>query len=108
MRGTNSRVTTVEGKAMSAQTFWTDNLLNKLILVEDKAAGTAYANAIDSDVQHIVGAAFSYQVNDYYANLKSYSFNDNNSSLLRTVEHVGIDINHLESLGAWQPLLPPY
>ena len=52
---------------MSAQTFWTDKLLNKLILVEDKAAGTTYANAIDSDVQNIVAAAFSYQVNDYYA-----------------------------------------
>ena len=93
---------------MSAQTFWTDKLLNKLILVEDKAAGTTYANALDSDVQNIVGAAFSYQVNDYYANLKSYAFEDNNSSLLRTVEHVGIDINHLESLGTWHPLLPPY
>ncbi len=93
---------------MSAQTFWTDKLLNKLILVEDKAAGTTYANAIDSDVQNIVAAAFSYQVNDYYANLKSYAFDDNNSSLLRTVEHAGIDINHLESLGTWHPLLPPY
>jgi hypothetical protein len=93
---------------MSAQTFWTDKLLNQLILVEDKAAGTTYASPIVSDVQHIVGAAFSYQVNDYYANLKSYSFNDHNGSLLRTVEHVGIDINHLESLGTWQPLLPPY
>lgn len=93
---------------MSAQTFWTDKLLNKLVLVEDKAAGTTYANAIDSDVQHIIGAAFSYQVNDYYANLKFYSFNDNDIRLLRTVEHAGIDINHLESLGTWQPLLPPY
>ncbi len=93
---------------MSAQTYWTDKLLNNLILVEDKAAGTAYANVIDGDVQHITGAAFSYQVNDYYTNLKFYSFNDNDRSLLRTVEHVGIDINHLESLGTWQPLLPPF
>jgi hypothetical protein len=108
MHETNSRVTTVEGKAMSAQTLWTDKLLNQLILVEDKAAGTTYATPIDSDVQHIVGAAFSYQVNDYYANLKSCSFNDDNSGLLRAVEYVGIDINHLESLGNWQPLLPPY
>jgi hypothetical protein len=93
---------------MSAQTFWTDKLLNNLILVEDKAAGTTYANAIDGDVHHVTSAAFSYQVNDYYTNLKFYSFNDDNGSLLHTVEHVGIDISHLESLGTWQPLLTPF
>jgi hypothetical protein len=93
---------------MSAETFWTNKLLNNLILVEDKAANTPYANTIDSDVQQITSAAFSYQVNDYYNNLKFYAFNDRDGSLLRTVERVGTDISHLESLGVWHPLLPPF
>ena len=90
---------------MSAQTHRTNKLLNTLSRITHLATGTVYAIPIDASVQNILTARFSYQVNDYYGQLKYYAYYDGNAKLLSNVEAAGVDIEHLEKLGAWKPLL---
>jgi hypothetical protein len=90
---------------MSAQTHWTNKLLNTLSRITHLATGTVYAIPIDASVQNILTARFSYQVNDYYGQLKYYAYYDGNARVLSNAEAAGVDIEHLEKLGAWKPLL---
>ena len=90
---------------MSAQTRWTNRLLNELSKITTLAAGTVYAIPIDANVQNILAARYSNQVNDYYAQLKYYAYYDGNAKLLDDVEAAGIYIERLEALGPWKPLL---
>jgi len=90
---------------MNARIHWTNRLLNRLSNISKLADGTVYAIPIDANVQNILTASFSYQVNDYYAQLKYYAYYDNSSKLLDDVEASGVDIEHLEKLGAWKPLI---
>ncbi len=90
---------------MSAQTHWTNKLLNTLSRITRLATGTVYAIPIDANVQNILTARFSYQVNDYYGQLKYYAYYDGNARVLANAEAAGVYIEHLEKLGPWKPLL---
>jgi hypothetical protein len=91
---------------VSAQTKLTNQLLNKLFEITKHATGTVNAIPIDANVQNILTASFSYQVNDYYAQLKYDAYYDGSAKLLLIVEAAGTDIERLEKLGPWKPLLP--